>query len=365
MTPCVGAAWVLLNALLGLGPAGPGPWNGWVSTSQAGAGPQCLSRRDANPCPRTLGGTAARPVHTFSIVARDKTTGQIGVAVQSHWFSVGSVVPWAEAGVGAVATQSFADPAYGALGLEWMRHGKSAPDALRGLVAGDPRSAVRQVAMIDAQGRVAAYTGDKCILPAGHLVDETEQFSVQANLMENDTVWPAMAEAYRRTTGDLADRLLAALEAAQRAGGDQRGRQSAAIVIVKAESSGKPWEDRLFDLRVEDHPDPISELKRLVSVQRAYNHMNAGDAAMEQKDFAAANREYTAAARLAPQIVELPFWQAVALASNGQVEPSLPIFREVFAKEPRWVPLVPRLVKAGLLPNDEAVLRQINAQASH
>ena len=160
----------------------------------------------------------------------------------------------------------------------------------------------------------------------------------------------------------MADRLIAALEAAQKAGGDIRGQQSAAIVVVKAQSSGKPWEDRVFDLRVEDHPDPIGELKRLVAVQRAYNHMNAGDLAMEKKDVEAANREYTAAAKLAPQIVELPFWQAVTLASNGQVEQALPIFRDVFAREPRWVSLIPRLVKAGLLPNDEKILEQIKAQ---
>ena len=302
------------------------------------------------------------PVHTFSIVARDKTTGEMGVAVQSHWFSVGSVVPWAEAGIGAVATQSFVDPAYGALGLELMRRGKSAPEALHGLLASDAHNDVRQVAMIDAKGRVAAHTGEKCIMPAGHVVDEAGQFSTEANLMENDTIWPAMAEAYRQAKGDLADRLIAALEAAQKAGGDIRGQQSAAIVVVKAQSSGKPWEDRVFDLRVEDHPDPIGELKRLVAVQRAYNHMNAGDLAMEKKDVEAANREYTAAAKLAPQIVELPFWQAVTLASNGQVEQALPIFRDVFAREPRWVSLIPRLVKAGLLPNDEKILEQIKAQ---
>ena len=308
-------------------------------------------------------GQSMRPTHTFSIVARDKATGQLGVAVQSHWFSVGSSVPWAESGVGAVATQSFGDPAYGALGLELMRRGKSAPEALRGLLAADERSAVRQVAMIDGQGRVAAFTGDKCIASAGHIVDEEGQFSVQANLMDNNTIWPAMATAYRQAQGDLADRLIAALEAAQHAGGDLRGQQSAAIVVVEPNSSGKPWSDRIVDLRIEDHPDPIGELKRLLAIQRAYNHMNAGDAAIEKKDFDTANREYTAAAKLAPQIVELPFWQAVALASNGQAEQALPIFKDVFAKERRWMPLVPRLMKVGLLPDDPKLLEQINAQA--
>lgn len=305
-----------------------------------------------------------RPVHTYSIVARDPHTGELGVAVQSHWFSVGSVVTWAEAGVGAVATQSFADPAYGALGLELMRAGKTAPEALRGLLASDEGQAVRQVAMIDAAGRVAAHTGEKCIAAAGHTVDEQLQFSVQANLMAKDTVWPAMAAAYRAADGDLADRLLAALEAAEREGGDIRGRQSAALLIVKAKGSGRPWSDRVFDLRVEDHPDPVTELKRLVRVQRAYLHMNAGDAALEADDFALANREYQQAAEFAPDIVEIPFWQAVSLASSGQVEQSLPIFKSVFAKEQRWVAVVPRLVKVGLLPDDAQLLERIQAQSS-
>ncbi|MBI5863698.1 MAG: DUF1028 domain-containing protein [Planctomycetes bacterium] len=308
---------------------------------------------------------AVRPVHTYSIVARDPVTGDMGVAVQSHWFSVGSVVTWAESGVGAVATQSLVDPAYGPLGLDMLRLGKSADEALRGLLASDPRSAVRQVAIVDAKGVVAAHTGDKCIAAAGHVADAAGQFSVQANLMEKETVWPAMAAAYREAKGDLADRMLAALEAAEREGGDIRGRQSAAILIVKAKSTGRSWEDKLFDLRVEDHPNPVAELKRLVGIQRAYNHMNAGDLAVEKKDFAAANQEYTAAAKLAPDIVELPFWQAVTLASNGKVDESLPIFKSVFAREKsRWLPLIRRLAKADLLPNDEAILSRIEAQAN-
>ncbi len=304
-----------------------------------------------------------RPVATYSIVARDPETGELGVAVQSHWFSVGSVVPWAEAGVGAVATQSLVDPAYGPLGLDLMRAGRTAPEALRSLLAGDQGQAVRQVAMIDASGRVAAHTGEHCIAAAGHVVDETAQFSVQANLMEGDAVWPAMARAYRETTGDLADRLVAALAAAQGAGGDIRGKQSAALLIVAAKPTGKPWVDRRFDLRVEDHPDPVGELTRLVRLQRAYLHMNAGDAAIERRDFAAAGREYEAAEVLAPDIVEIPFWRAVALASSGRAQESLPIFRRVFAREPVWARLVPRLVSSKLLPDDPALLAAIAAQA--
>ncbi len=308
---------------------------------------------------------AVRPVHTYSIVARDPTTGALGVAVQSHWFSVGSVVPWAEAGVGAVATQSLVDPAYGPLGLEMMRLGKAAPAALAGVLASDARPEIRQVAMVDAKGGVAGHTGAKCIAEAGTETDKQNQFSVQANLMEKNTVWPAMAKAYRESKGDLAERMLAALEAAEREGGDIRGRQSAAILIVKGTPSGKPWEDKLFDLRVEDHANPVAELRRLVGVQRAYNHMNAGDLAVEKKDFEAANREYTAAAKLAPDIVEIPFWQAVTLASNGKVDDALPIFKQVFAKKKdRWLPLVRRLAKAELLPADEALLQKIEAQAA-
>ncbi len=303
-----------------------------------------------------------RPVATYSIVARDLETGEMGVAVQSHWFSVGSVVSWAEAGVGAVATQSLVDPAYGPLGIELMRAGRAAPDALAGLIASDKGRDVRQVAMIDAEGRVAAHTGGKCIAAAGHVVDEERQFSVQANLMTDDRIWPAMAQAYRESDGDLADRLVAALEAAQSAGGDIRGRQSAALVIVAAESTGKPWVDRRFDLRIEDHPTPVAELKRLVRLQRAYLHMNAGDLAIEHADFAKASREYAAAQKLAPDIVEIPFWHAVTLAASDQVDASLPIFRSVFAREPVWAELVPRLVPSGILPDDPELLKKIDAQ---
>jgi uncharacterized Ntn-hydrolase superfamily protein len=306
---------------------------------------------------------AIRPVSTYSIVARDPQTGQLGVAVQSHWFSVGPVVPWAEAGVGAVATQSLVDVSYGPLGLELMRAGRSAPQALKGLLSADDGAHWRQVAMIDAEGRVAGHTGDRCIAEAGHVVDEQRQFSVQANLMEKDTVWAAMAEAYRDSDGDLAERLLAALAAAEAEGGDIRGRQSAAILIVAGESSGKPWQDRLFDLRVEDHPDPVGELERLVQIQRAYNHMNAGDKAMEDGNFEKANAEYSAAAKLAPGIVEIRFWQAVTMSANGRAEAALPIFRDVFAQEKRWIPLIRRLVDAELLPNDEAMVNRILEQA--
>jgi len=305
--------------------------------------------------------TAAAPrAFTFSIVARDAATGEMGVAVQSHWFSVGSMVPWAEAGIGAVATQSFVDASYGPLGLDLMRAGKSAPEALAGLLAADSGREVRQVAMVDAKGRVAAHTGSKCIPAAGH--EAGDQFSVEANLMGNDRVWPAMARAFRETKGDLAERMLAALDAAQSVGGDIRGMQAAAIVIVKGQSTGRPWADTVFNLRVEDNPEPLKELRRLVRLQRAYNHASAGD------DFTAAGKmdealkEYAEAARLAPEVMELPYWEAVALATNGHLDQALPIFKEVFAKEPRWAELTPRLPGVDLLPKDPEMMKKIMEQ---
>ncbi len=298
-----------------------------------------------------------RPVHTYSIVARDAQTGELGVAVQSHWFSVGSSVPWAEAGIGAVATQSFIDPSYGKLGLDLMRAGRSAPDALKALLAGDEGRDVRQVAMIDAEGRVAAHTGAKNIQAAGHVTGK--DYSVQANLMLNDKVWPEMSKAFEAAKGDLAERMMAALEAAQAVGGDIRGRQSAALVVVKGKSTGRPWADRLFDLRIEDSPEPLKELRRLLVLQRAYNHMNEGDLAVEKNDNEKALREYGAAARLAPDNLEMVYWHAVALVNMKRMDEALPLFKRVFAADKNWATLTPRLVKSGLLPDDPQLIERI------
>lgn len=300
-----------------------------------------------------------RPVHTFSIVARDPVTGELGVAVQSHWFSVGSIVAWAEAGVGAVATQSFVDPSYGPLGLSLMRTGRSAPDALKALLAGDEGRDVRQVAMIDAQGRVNAWTGKSDIQAAGHHVGK--DYSVQANLMLNDKVWPAMANAFENTKGDLADRMLAALDAAQSVGGDIRGKQSAALIVVTGKPTGLAWKDRTFDLRVDDSGEPLKELRRLVTLQRAYNHMNAGDLAVEKKDNEGALREYGAAEKLVPDNAEMIYWHAVALVNMGRVDESLPLFKRVFAMDRNWIELTPRLPKSGLLPDDAKLIQRIVA----
>lgn len=297
--------------------------------------------------------------HTFSIVARDPATGEMGVAAQSHWFSVGSVVTWAKAGVGAVATQSVIAPEYGLRGLELMSGGVTALAALEQLVLNDQQRDGRQVAMVDAAGRVSAYTGKSAIAAAGHHIGR--EFSVQANMMANDKVWPAMAAAFERTAGDLADRMLAALEAGQAAGGDLRGKQSAALLVVKAKGTGRPWvgADRTFDLRVDDYADPIVELRRLVRLQRAYTHANLGDELMTEQNVEEALREYAAASRIAPEILELPFWHAVTLASIGREVEAAPIFKAVFTKEPIWADLLARLPAAGLFPNDAALIERI------
>lgn len=301
-----------------------------------------------------------RPVATYSIVAYDSTTGQLGVAVQSHWFSVGSLVTWAEPGVGAVATQSFVDPRYGPLGLDLMRTGRSAAEALLALTTSDAGRDVRQVAMVDAQGRVAAHTGAGCVQAAGHHTGRG--FSTQANMMERGTVWDAMARAYESADGDLAERLLRALEAAEGEGGDIRGRQSAAILIVKAEPSGQPWNDRLFDLRVEDHPDPVAELRRLVTLQRAYLKLNEGDALVTAGDIDGAVRAYSEAMEIVPDAAtngEAPFWVGVTLASTGREAEALPYLRRAYARDPRWSELLGRLSASGLLPDDPALVARL------
>jgi uncharacterized Ntn-hydrolase superfamily protein len=280
-------------------------------------------------------------VHTYSIVARDAETGQLGVAVQSHYFGVGAVVTWAEAGVGAIATQASGDPAYGKLGLDMMRAGKSAPDALAGLLASDSGREVRQVAMVDNQGRVAAHTGSVTIPEAGHIVGDG--FSVQANMMLKNSVWPAMAEAYRAGKGELVDRLLAALDAAEAEGGDIRGRQSAAILIVEGKGTGRPWIDTVFDLRVEDASEPLAEIRRLVSIRRAYLHQYRAGAAFERGDLEAMEREYADAERLIGENPEMRYWHAIALLTLGKSDDGIAMLAEIAARDRNWIELTLRL----------------------
>ena len=304
--------------------------------------------------------SSMRPVSTYSIVALDEITGELGVAVQSHWFSVGFLVPWAKAGVGAVATQSFVKVDYGPDGLQLMESGITAVDALKTLTSKDEGEAVRQVGMIDIKGNVAAHTGSRCIKYAGHIVGEN--YSVQANMMANGTVPKAMAVAFEKTKGDLADRMMAALEAAEAEGGDIRGKQSAAMVIVSGEPSGVDWKDTKLSLRIEDHPTPLIELKRLIRVHRAYQHANMGDHYMETEEIDKALIEYSKAAEYYPENAELPYWSAVALANGGRLEEALPVFQSVFQRNPDLKTMTPRLVKSGLLPDDESLIRKIMNQ---
>jgi uncharacterized Ntn-hydrolase superfamily protein len=287
------------------------------------------------------------------------------VAVQSHYFCVGGIVAWAEAGVGAVATQSFVEVTYGPLGLALMRAGKSASQALHSLLVGDPQREGRQVGMVDTRGNVATHTGSQAIQAAGHR--QGKHYSAQANLMLKDTVWNAMGEAYEGSKGDLAERLLAALDAAEAEGGDIRGKQSAALLVVGGERTGNAWAGRLFDLRVDDHPQPLPELRRLVRLARAYRLEDELEAALmtpstpkEEVDrLVQAGREGGEALLRIEGNPELLYWQAVALVTAHRMDEALPIFQRVFAVDSAWRDLVPRMVDGGLLPRDEATIKRI------
>jgi len=298
-------------------------------------------------------------VSTYSIFARDSVTGEMGVAVQSHWFNVGAIVGWGEAGVGVIATQSFVNPSFGIKGLDLLKAGKSPKEVVDELIAGDEGRDFRQLAVLDAKGRTASYTGAKCIDGAGNIAGNN--YSVQANLMMNDKVWSAMEKAFLETKAPLAERMIASLEAAQNVGGDIRGMQSASIMVFSGASTGKPWADKLIDLRVEDNPNPVAELKRLLSVQRAYEHMNAGDLAVEKNDMELALKEYNAAMEMFPDNLEMKYWTAVTLANNNRLAEALPLFNIVFATDKNWKELTPRLPKSGLLTVSEDDLKKIMA----
>lgn len=297
-------------------------------------------------------------VHTYSIVAYDEETGEMGAAVQSHWFSTGTIVLWGQPGVGVVATQSFVNPAYGPQGLSMMAAGLSPQDVIRVLTQADSARDVRQLGVLNAQGRAAAYTGSQCIEEAGHLVGE--HFAVQANLMTNERVWPAMAKAFEMNAGlPLAERMVAALTAAEAAGGDIRGSQSAALLVVSPEDTGRPWIDRRIDLRVDDSPDPIAELQRLLRVHRAYEYMNRGDLAIEKGEIEEAMNAYSSAEKLFPDNLEMKYWRAVTLSNIGRIDEALPLFEFVFKKDSNWRILTPRLTRNGLLDVSPEVLQRI------
>jgi uncharacterized Ntn-hydrolase superfamily protein len=290
---------------------------------------------------------------TYSIVARDPSTGELGVAVQTRWPMVGAVVPWAEPGVGAVATQSFTEERYGPLGLERMRAGASAPDALAALLAEDAGREIRQVGMVDAGGRTAAHTGSGCVAHAGHLA--ATDVTVQANMMDRSTVPAAMAAAFGDgdRDGDLADRLLAALSAAEHEGGDVRGRQSAALLVAPA--AGPAWATR-FDLRVDDHRAPLDELARLLRLARAYEMFDRAQDLATAGDRHAAARAMDEAHGLAPSDDQITLWAALFLAAAGRLEEGRRLFAEATASEPRGGEHLRRFVAAGQLPDAVAPL---------
>jgi uncharacterized Ntn-hydrolase superfamily protein len=296
-------------------------------------------------------------VATYSIVARDAATGQLGVAVQSCYVAVGAAVPWGEAGVGVVATQSFASVDFGPEGLAMMRDGVAPADALRRLLDADPRRGTRQVALLDSQGRAAAHTGSACVAAAGHRTGDG--VSVQANMMTDDTVWPAMLVAYERASGDLAARLVAALEAAEASGGDIRGRQSAALLVVAGARAEKPWQGRLFDLRVDDHADPVTEIARVLRMKRAQNAQGrfVGAATAGHMDEAAeALRE---AMQLAPQSGETRLAAAMACSFQGRHDEARRILRDLFDARPHLAEWMSRMIEAGYIPQDPTLLEMI------
>ncbi|RAV99879.1 DUF1028 domain-containing protein [Pseudochryseolinea flava] len=296
--------------------------------------------------------------HTFSIVARDSVTGEMAVAVQSHWFSVGTVVAWGEAGVGVIATQSFVNKSFGIRGLALLKEGKSPEVVLSTLLQDDSGKDFRQVAVLNTQGDVASHTGERCVESAAH--KNGRNFSVQANMMLNDQVVPAMEKAwFKHHALPLGERMVAVLKAAQAVGGDIRGKQSAALLVVAPKATAEPWNDRLIDLRVDDAGDPIAELERLLKVFRAYEHMNLGDLHVEKGEMEKAMTEYNAAMKMFPNNLEMQYWTAITLANNKDVKKASQMLQKIYTLEPNWRALTSRLPKAGVLNVSEADLKEL------
>lgn len=295
-----------------------------------------------------------RPVSTYSIIACDETS--FGAAVQSHWFAVGSVVPWLEPGVGGVVVQSITNPSHGTGALALLKRGRSAAEALATLLRDDREHEFRQIAIVDRDGRVVSHTGDKCFPEAGSRMGDT--YAAQANIMSNTTIWDAMGDAFEASEGDLAHRLMDSLRAAERAGGDIRGRQSAALLVV-SRSEEAPMGDPIFDLRVDDHPDPLAELERLILLRRAYMRLNEGDALMARDRMDEALTAYRSACEMLPDSAtngEAAFWTGIAFAGTGSVEEAGGYLARAQRQDPNWSVLLPRLTRSGVLPSDEALI---------
>jgi uncharacterized Ntn-hydrolase superfamily protein len=296
--------------------------------------------------------------HTYSIVARDAKTGEMAVGVQSHWFSVGPLVAWGKSGVGVVATQSFVNPAFGPEGLRLLDQDYTPEEAVESLVNNDDGRDFRQLAILGKSGDNAAYTGAKCVAEAEHV--NGNNFSVQANMMLNNEVVPAMAQAFTENVNlPLAERVVAVLKAAQDAGGDIRGKQSAALIVVGPDKVEESWKDKKIDLRVDDHENPIKELDRLLKTARAYEFMNRGDVAMEEGNVEKALEEYGTAESMFPDNLEMRFWKAVALANSDRLEEAKQIFDRIFDEDENWRTMLKRLPKAGLIGVTEEELEML------
>jgi len=293
---------------------------------------------------------------TYSIVALDERSGELGVAVQTRWLAVGALVPWLRPGVGAIATQSFVDTRYGFSGIELLAAGRSPADALAELLAADRDPGVRQVGMVDAAGRTAAHTGSECVAAAGHLTGKG--VSVQANMMERPSVWPAMLSAFEASDGDLADRLVRALRAAEAEGGDVRGRQSAALVVVPGRPDAHPWDIR-YDIRVDDARAPLDELDRLLALNRAYEALDAGFEALAVGEASAALAFFEAAAALAPDDDQVRLWQSLAVFDSGDEERGRRLYRSALEVEPRSGEHLRRFLAAGQLPGREKLVARL------
>jgi uncharacterized Ntn-hydrolase superfamily protein len=291
---------------------------------------------------------------TYSIVARDLHTGELGVAVQSNYFSVGTEAIWARPGVGAVATQSIVEVSYGPKGLGLMAEGAPAREALDVLVQQDPAAAVRQVAMVDADGTVAAHTGNGCVPACGD--EQGVGYSVQGNMLKSDAVWQAMGSAFENAEGDLAERLMIALEAAEQAGGDVRGRMSAALLVVSGDRPENEWEGRLFDLHVEEHARPLEELRRLLTVRRAYARFGEAREAFGRGEIDRALALAKQARELHPNDVQFAFWIGVALANSGRTDQARPWLNEAFVDSDGWRELARQLCRVGMYTGDRSLL---------
>lgn len=299
--------------------------------------------------------------HTYSIIAKDAKTGEMAVGVQRHWFSVGPLVAWGQSGVGVVATQSFVNPSFGPEGLMLLQEGNSAEEVVETLINNDEGRDFRQLAVLASSGGNAAYTGKNCVEAASHITGEN--FSVQANMMLNEKVVPAMAAAFKENSNlPLAERVVKVLQAAQNAGGDIRGRQSAALIVVGKDKVEESWKDKKIDLRVDDHKNPVQELARLLKTARAYEYMNKGDLAMEAGDVNKALEAYGKAESMFPNNLEMKFWKAVALANSENFEEAKLIFNRIFEQDENWRTMLKRLPKAGLLEVSDEELKSLIEQ---